>query len=148
MPSLRKNGASRTWLSSSWRSASETKEERSRAFLHSEQVRSTRCRVAPTGASTRDWRRPPTHEGCFTVSRPKPLHSRLCCHAPKTAGPCREHVGSPGVDSRQRRPPPRQEALAFLQLTLRVLFNFKSLSYVSQIKQLSDHRLTHLSRSK
>ena len=32
-----------------------------RAFIHYEEVRSTRCRVAPTTAKTQDWRGHPPH---------------------------------------------------------------------------------------
>jgi len=58
---------------------------RRRAFIQSEEVRPTRCRVAPTRANPLDWRRPPPHESCSTMARPIPLPSRLCCHALKFA---------------------------------------------------------------
>jgi hypothetical protein len=54
-----------------------------RAFIHSEEVRSNRCREAPTRANPLDWRRPPPHESCSAVTRPVPLPSRLCCHVPR-----------------------------------------------------------------
>ena len=46
-------------------------------FIHYEVAGSTRYRVAPTRASTLDydWRRPPPHESCSTVTRPLPLPS-------------------------------------------------------------------------
>ena len=56
---------------------------RRRAFIQSEEVRSTRCRVAPTRASPLDWRRLPP--------------SRLCCHALRSAGPL---LGVPRTVSR------------------------------------------------
>ena len=46
------------------------------AFILSEEIRSTRCRVAPTRANPLDWRRPPPHESCSTMARPIPLPSR------------------------------------------------------------------------
>ena len=36
-----------------------------RACFHSEEVRSTRCRVAPTRANPLNWRRTPPHESCW-----------------------------------------------------------------------------------
>ena len=71
---------------------------RRRAFIQSEEVRSTHCRVAPTRASPLDWRRPPPHESCSTMARPIPLPSRLCCHALKSAGP---FLGVPRTVSRE-----------------------------------------------
>ena len=54
-----------------------------RAFIHSEEVGSTRRRVSPTLANPRDWTKPPPHKSCSTVTMPIPLPSRLCSSTPE-----------------------------------------------------------------